>query len=240
MNIIEAFKKKSKIDTDQTIKSKESLDIDESYESILNSKDLIANPVDYTIKCIVVGDSGVGKSSVLLRYLENNFVPTHETTIGVEFGIKIIDLDSKKIKLQIWDTAGQENFKSITKSYYRDSCIVILVYDVTSIQSFNSIQWWYNDIISVIENNHHTLLIGNKTDLNNLRQVSFDTGMDYSINNNMIFIETSAKDAINIEQAFNVIITKAIRGIDLKLADAKKETIILNDKNKKKKNCCSN
>lgn len=248
MNFIKSLRSKSKVvhshDSIDSIDSTDSMGVDRS-ESIVDidlypnlSMLSIAPLFDYTIKCIIVGDSGVGKSSLLLQYMEHSFVPTHEITVGVEFGIKIINVDSKRIKLQIWDTAGQENFRSITKSYYRDARIVILVYDITSVKSFTAVHFWYEDIMNVIEYPPQILLIGNKTDLNDRREVSYDLGCRYAIENDMLFIETSAKKAMNIEEAFTSITNKAVKYIDFNTLNPT-DSIKLNHTDQKKK-CCSN
>ena len=123
------------------------------------------NCYSYLFKYIIIGDPTVGKSCLLLQFLEGKFKLDSETTIGVEFGSKIIDLDDKKIKLQIWDTAGQEVFKSITRSYYRGSIAAILVYDITNRQSFNNLNKWMEETKTYSNEKLTILLIGNKSDL---------------------------------------------------------------------------
>lgn len=168
---------------------------------------------DYTFKCITVGDSGVGKSSLILRFTDKRFFEPHPATIGIELGVKNITLRSKRIKLNIWDTAGQESFRSLVKSYYRDTCIVFLVYDVSNMFTFISLNTWYKDIAD-LSNNPRIILIGNKCDLTEDRQVSFEEGHQFARDNNMPFIETSAKLAQNIDDAFLMIVDKTLQDIE--------------------------
>ena len=119
----------------------------------------------YLFKYIVIGDTSVGKSCILLQFLEKKFKFDHDTTIGVEFGSKIIPVKDKQIKLQIWDTAGQETFKSITRSYYRGSIGVVLVYDITNRDSFNNVARWLDETKSYANDKVTIMLVGNKTDL---------------------------------------------------------------------------
>lgn len=119
----------------------------------------------YLFKYIVIGDTSVGKSCLLLQFLEKKFKFDHDTTIGVEFGSKIINVKDKQIKLQIWDTAGQETFKSITRSYYRGSIGVILVYDITNRDSFNNVSKWLDETKSYANDKITVMLVANKTDL---------------------------------------------------------------------------
>lgn len=156
---------------------------------------------DYLLKCIIVGNSGVGKSSLLLRYVEDKFNENHELTIGVEFGAKFLNINGTQLKLQIWDTAGQESFRSITRSYYKGSCIVLLVYDMTNIDSFNSIEKWLEDILETT-NSPYTILVGNKSDLLSAKVVSTDDAIKLAKKHGLTFVETSAKNSESIEDMF--------------------------------------
>ena len=120
---------------------------------------------NYLFKLIIVGDATVGKSCILLRFISNNYRNSHDLTIGVEFGMKIININNKNIKLQIWDTAGQECFRSIIRSYYRNSAGAILVYDISNRKSFNNIIYWLEEIKKYASNNLSIILVGNKCDL---------------------------------------------------------------------------
>ncbi|KAF0975061.1 hypothetical protein FDP41_005814 [Naegleria fowleri] len=164
----------------------------------------------YMFKYIIIGDSGVGKSCILLQFTDDRFDSRSECTIGVEFGTKTIDLGAKynhiKIKTQIWDTAGQEAFRSIARSYYRCSACAFLVYDITRRSTFESVQTWLTDALS--NNSNHSqlivVLIGNKTDLaKTQRQVSYKEGLEFAEKNKIhMFLETSAKTAENVYKAF--------------------------------------
>jgi Ras-related protein Rab-2A len=155
----------------------------------------------YSFKCIIVGDTGVGKSSILLQFTDGKFTDYHDLTIGVEFGTKIIDIDSRAIRIEIWDTAGQEYFRSITRSYYRNAAAVLLVYDVTRQTSFDVLHGWLDEV-RVMTRNPKIILIGNKADRTDQRVVSWEQGNDFATKNNMLFIETSAKTGINIDNVF--------------------------------------
>ena len=157
---------------------------------------------DYLFKIVIIGDSGVGKSCMLLRFADGTFTDSFISTIGVDFKIKTLNIDNKKIKLQIWDTAGQDRFKSITSSYYRGAHGIILVYDITDNDSFRNIEKWLGDIERYGLKDVNKLLIGNKCDLTEKRVVEYEKGKQLADNLNIIFIETSAKDSTNINDAF--------------------------------------
>eukprot|EP01035_Chromulina_nebulosa_P019216 gene19216-25067_t len=165
------------------------------------------NPFDMQIKLLMIGDSGVGKTCLLLRYANDSFSPTFITTIGIDFKIKNIQLDGKRIKLQIWDTAGQERFRTITTSYFRGAQGILLVYDVTDRQTFVSIRNWVAQIQMHADVNVNKILIGNKCDINDHRVVSFEEGESLAKEYNIHFFETSAKQDINVEKSFLTIAT---------------------------------
>lgn len=131
---------------------------------------------DYLLKYLIIGSSGVGKSSLLLRYIDNEFSNQHIVTIGVDFKIKSLIVKEKKTKINIWDTAGQERFKGITGSYYKGATGVMVVYDITDIESFKKVTDWLVEIEKNAPNNVYKILIGNKLDLEQDRKVSFDEG----------------------------------------------------------------
>lgn len=151
---------------------------------------------------MLIGDSGVGKSCLLLRFADDTFSDTYISTIGVDFKIRTIDLDGKVVKLQIWDTAGQERFRTITSSYYRGSHGIIIVYDITDQSSFNSIRGWLEEIKSYADPKVQRLLVGNKCDLTSKRVIQEADAKAYADELNMPFLETSAHDATNVENAF--------------------------------------
>ena len=157
-----------------------------------------ASPARY----IIIGDTGVGKSCLLLQFTDKRFQQVHDLTIGVEFGARMITIDNKQIKLQIWDTAGQESFRSITRSYYRGAAGALLVYDITRRETFNHLTSWLDDARQHSNSNMTIMLIGNKSDLEHRRAVSAEEGQQFANEHQLIFLETSAKTAANVEEAF--------------------------------------
>ena len=156
----------------------------------------------YLFKYIIIGDTGVGKSCLLLQFTDKRFQQVHDLTIGVEFGARMITIDNKQIKLQIWDTAGQESFRSITRSYYRGAAGALLVYDITRRETFNHLSSWLDDARQHSNSNMTIMLIGNKSDMEHRRAVSADEGQQFANEHGLIFLETSAKTAANVEEAF--------------------------------------
>jgi len=157
---------------------------------------------DYLFKLLLIGDSGVGKSCLLLRFADDTYTESYISTIGVDFKIRTIELDSKTIKLQIWDTAGQERFRTITSSYYRGAHGIIVVYDVTDQESFNNVKQWLHEIDRYASENVNKLLVGNKSDLTTKRVVDYNAAKEFADGLGIPFLETSAKNATNVEQAF--------------------------------------
>merc|ERR1719361_1199851 len=157
---------------------------------------------DYLFNLLLIGDSGVGKSCLLLRFADDTYTESYISTIGVDFKIRTIELDGKTIKLQIWDTAGQERFRTITSSYYRGAHGIIVVYDVTDQESFNNVKQWLQEIDRYACENVNKLLVGNKCDLTNKKVVDYTSAKEYADQLGIPFLETSAKDATNVEQAF--------------------------------------
>ncbi|XP_037411253.1 GTP-binding protein YPTM2-like [Triticum dicoccoides] len=157
---------------------------------------------DYLFKLLLIGDSGVGKSCLLLRFADDSYLDSYISTIGVDFKIRTVEQDGKTIKLQIWDTAGQERFRTITSSYYRGAHGIIIVYDVTDQDSFNNVKQWLNEIDRYASENVNKLLVGNKCDLADKRAVSYETAKAFADEIGIPFMETSAKNALNVEQAF--------------------------------------
>ncbi|KAH8346717.1 hypothetical protein KR084_008528 [Drosophila pseudotakahashii] len=180
-------------------------------------------PSDYLFKLLLIGDSGVGKSCLLLRFADDTYTESYISTIGVDFvsdkescenslclthrififqKIRTIELDGKTIKLQIWDTAGQERFRTITSSYYRGAHGIIVVYDCTDQESFNNVKQWLEEIERYACENVNKLLVGNKSDLTTKKVVDHTTAAEYAAQLGIPFLETSAKSATNVEQAF--------------------------------------
>ena len=192
-------------------------------------------PFDYLLKLIIIGDSGVGKTCLLLRFSEENFQNSHITTIGknnnypdcrheksinldvyigIDFKIRTINLDGKNVKVQIWDTAGQERFRTITQTYYRGAQGVILAYDSTSQESFENVTNWIRQVDTHAAPNVKKILLGNKCDLTDQKVISSDKGAEIAKANNMQFFETSAKSGVGITEAFESISREIIKGLE--------------------------
>lgn len=163
---------------------------------------------DYMFKILLIGDTNVGKSCLLLRFADDTYTGSFISTIVVDFKIRTIEVDHKIIKLQIWDTAGQERFRTITSSYYRGAHGIIVVYDVTDKESFNHVPEWLNEIEKYACENVNKLLFGNKSDLTAKRVVSTEQGKEFAESQGIEFLETSAKEATNVEQAFLTLATQ--------------------------------
>jgi len=157
---------------------------------------------DYLFKLLVIGDSGVGKSCLLLRFADDIYSETYISTIGVDFKIKTIDIGGKTVKLQIWDTAGQEKFRTITSTYYRGAHGIAIVYDVTDLTSFNHLNMWLQEIERSAKDSVSKIIIGNKSDMTSKRVVETSSGKEFADKLGIPFLETSAKNATNVEQAF--------------------------------------
>ncbi|ELW67098.1 Ras-related protein Rab-8A [Tupaia chinensis] len=159
----------------------------------------MAKTYDYLFKLLLIGDSGVGKTCVLFRFSEDAFNSTFISTIGIDFKIRTIELDGKRIKLQIWDTAGQERFRTITTAYYRGAMGIMLVYDITNEKSFDNIRNWIRNIEEHASADVEKMILGNKCDVNDKRQVSKERGEKLALDYGIKFMETSAKANINVE-----------------------------------------
>ncbi|XP_009421150.2 GTP-binding protein YPTM1 isoform X1 [Musa acuminata AAA Group] len=162
----------------------------------------MSNEYDYLFKLLLIGDSSVGKSCLLLRFADDSYVDSYISTIGVDFKIRTVELDGKTVKLQIWDTAGQERFRTITSSYYRGAHGIIIVYDITEMESFDNIRQWLSEIDRYANDSVCKLLVGNKCDLVENRVVEMEKAKAFADSLCIPFIETSAKDSINVEKAF--------------------------------------
>ena len=158
---------------------------------------------DITLKILLIGDSYVGKTSLLLQYIERECPENHMATIGVEFRDKIIQIDNKKVKLQVWDTSGQERYRSITKNFYRNADGVMFVCDVTKEKTFDNIKNWLIDSEQNANNsNFKKILVGNKIDLKEERVIDTQQLQNFANKKEMNFYETSAKDGTNVDHIF--------------------------------------
>ncbi|CAK9302834.1 unnamed protein product [Gordionus sp. m RMFG-2023] len=168
---------------------------------------------DYLFKVVLIGDSGVGKSNLLSRFTRNEFNLESKSTIGVEFATRSIQVDGKTIKAQIWDTAGQERYRAITSAYYRGAVGALLVYDIAKHLTYENVERWLKELRDHADNNIVIMLVGNKSDLKHLRSVPLDEAKLFAEKNGLSFIETSALDSTNVENAFQTILTQIYTNI---------------------------
>lgn len=165
----------------------------------------------YMFKYIIIGDTAVGKSCLLLQFTDKRFRSDHDVTIGVEFGSKHIDIDGTPTKLQIWDTAGQENFRSITRSYYRGAAGALIVYDISRRETFDHIARWLDEVRQQSDRKTIITLVGNKSDL--ARRVTYDEGARFAKENGLLFVETSARSDDKVDEAFCMTAREIYRNI---------------------------
>ena len=162
---------------------------------------------DEKIKLMIIGETRTGKTSLISRYCKNEFSGgEYLSTIGIDFQIKNLVINSKKIRVQIWDTAGQERFRNIAKSYYQSSDGFIVVYDITNTESFQTLDYWVEEIKSNSQELSKMMLVGNKCDKEEGRQVKKDEGKNFAKKNNIKFYEVSAKDGTNVDKAFDSLV----------------------------------
>ncbi|KAK8882781.1 hypothetical protein M9Y10_045422 [Tritrichomonas musculus] len=192
----------------------------------------------FNFKFIIVGNSAVGKSCLLLRFDEDRFQPIHDVTVGVTFSIKTLQIDGKDIKVQIWDTAGQEIFRSITRSYYRDSACAIIVYDITDRTSFEKLGDWVRDVRNLAPPDCQLVLVGNKLDLAAQRVVSTNEGADFADEQGLLFFEASAASGENVQKLFQQCVEAVFRRAQNSNNNTKPTTnIVPNDKKKDSCGC---
>ena len=167
-------------------------------------KNKLSTSMDCVYKVLLLGDSTVGKTCVLLKYTDKIFQETHMMTIGLDYRLKVMQLQSgKEVKLQIWDTAGQDRFRSITKNYYKGSHGIILIYDVTSLKTFENVKSWVSQIHEEISDKVVIYLVANKIDMDDLRKVTKEEGKKLAEELDVPFVETSAKTGENIDYIFS-------------------------------------
>ena len=184
----------------------ESINKQESFYNMSNYTDY-----DYLFKILLIGDSGVGKSCLLMRFMDEKYSDTYISTIGVDFKIRTLSLDNKVIKMQIWDTAGQERFRTITSSYYRGAHGIIVVYDITDADSFDNVRHWLKEIGRYANKNVDILVVGNKLDLETNRKVPCGIVEEYTYQENIDCFETSAKENTNVTIFFEKMAKKIMR-----------------------------
>ncbi|KAK4761127.1 hypothetical protein SAY87_006020 [Trapa incisa] len=213
---------------------------------------------DYLFKIVLIGDSAVGKSNLLARFARDEFYSNSKSTIGVEFQTQKIDINGKEIKAQIWDTAGQERFRAVTSAYYRGAVGALLVYDISRRLTFENVGRWLNELHTHSDMNVVTILVGNKTDLKDAREVTTVEGKALAETQGLFFIETSALDSSNVSAAFRTVVEeiyhilsrKVMASSDLNKQDpaslSSGRTVVLQgeendkvDQTQKKGGCCS-
>ncbi|KAJ8497699.1 hypothetical protein OPV22_008251 [Ensete ventricosum] len=206
---------------------------------------------DYLFKVVLIGDSGVGKSNLLSRFTRNEFSLESKSTIGVEFATRTIRVDEKVVKAQIWDTAGQERYRAITSAYYRGAVGALVVYDITRHVTFENIERWLKELREHTDSSTIIMLVGNKADLRHLRAVSTEDAKDFAERENSFFMETSALESMNVENAFSEVLTQIHHVVSKKALEAgndpaalpKGQTINIGSKDDvsavKKAGCCS-
>lgn len=207
---------------------------------------------DYLFKVVLIGDSGVGKSNLLSRFTRNEFCLESKSTIGVEFATRSIKVDGKTIKAQIWDTAGQERYRAITSAYYRGAVGALLVYDITKQVTMENVERWLKELRDYADSNIVIMLVGNKSDLRHLRSVQTDDAQAFCEKESLSFIETSALESTNVEEAFKKILTEIYHIVSKKSLAAEESgnvgpkgdgrVVVVpqeNNEEKKKSGCCS-
>lgn len=190
-------------------------------------------------KIVFLGEQSVGKTSLITRFMYDTFDGNYQATVGIDFLSKTMYLNNNNvIRLQLWDTAGQERFRSLIPSYIRDSCVAVIVYDISNINTFNNVEKWYDDVKHERNDNVIVCLVGNKADLNEIRQITEQQGAFKAKQLNAIFMETSAKIGYNVKQLFRKICDK-LSEIDGKLNAGQHlyEVSLQEQENNKENNC---
>ncbi|MBA0574723.1 hypothetical protein Golob_007006 [Gossypium lobatum] len=171
---------------------------------------------EYLFKIVLIGDSAVGKSNLLSRFARNEFDNNSKATIGVEFQTQVVEIDGKEIKAQIWDTAGQERFRAVTSAYYRGAVGALIVYDITRRSSFDSIKRWLDELSTHCDTTVARMVVGNKCDLEHIRDVSVEEGKSLAEEEDLFFMETSALESTNVQTAFEVVIREIYNNVSRK------------------------
>ncbi|KAI8523320.1 hypothetical protein RHMOL_Rhmol13G0064200 [Rhododendron molle] len=175
---------------------------------------------EYLFKIVVIGDSAVGKSNLLSRFARDEFDLHSKATVGVEFQTQVLEVEGKEVKAQVWDTAGQERFRAVTSAYYRGAFGALLVYDITRRTTFDSIKRWLDELNTHCDTTVARILVGNKCDLENIRDVSIDEGKSLAQEEGLFFIETSALDSTNVNAAFEIVIRQIYNDVSRKMLNS--------------------
>ena len=200
----------------------------------------------YKFKVVVVGDSGVGKTNLIKRFVSNEFKSDSKATVGVEFLSKNFIINGEIFKIEIWDTAGQERYKSITTAYYKGAKGAMIVYDVTNQTSFDNVDKWYNEIKDKAAKNINLIMIGNKNDLVDKKIINSDSSTEKAKSFGIAIMETSALDASNVKEAFYLILQEMYKSVKSMINNTEKKDNVegsgvqlnTDEKKKKKKKCC--
>ena len=198
------------------------------------------------VKVVLVGDSGVGKTNIMSKYLKNQFREDSKATVGVEFGSKQFSVEGHQIKAQIWDTAGQERYKAITSAYYKGAKGAFIVYDITRKNTFETVNKWASDITAAADKKITLILIGNKNDLEDQRQVTKEVGEEKAKELGLAFMETSACSGENLDKAFQMMINEIYKKYQEDVVGETQESTVQQGKDitldktkgKQKKKCC--
>ena len=197
---------------------------------------------DYIFKVLLIGNSDVGKSSLILRYVDQIWNDVFVPTIGVDFKVKSLEVDKKLVKMQIWDTAGQERFRNVISSYFKGAHGILLIYDITAKDSFKELENWLGEVERNANSQVLKILIGNKCDLEDKREISKDEGESFAMRNGMQFMETSAKLNTNVNEAFEALAKIMVESSNKRNAVKFEKKTIKVDKganlNTQKKKCC--
>ncbi|GMJ01730.1 ARABIDOPSIS THALIANA RAB GTPASE HOMOLOG A5E, RAB GTPase homolog A5E [Hibiscus trionum] len=175
---------------------------------------------EYLFKIVIIGDSAVGKSNLLSRYARNEFNPHSKATIGVEFQTQSMEIDGKEVKAQIWDTAGQERFRAVTSAYYRGAVGALIVYDISRRTTFDSVARWLDELKTHCDTTVARMLVGNKCDLETIRDVSVEEGKTLAEEEDLFFMETSALDSTNVKKAFELVIREIYNNVSRKVLNS--------------------
>jgi small GTP-binding protein len=204
----------------------------EDYDSVPNTS------YDEKLKLMVIGETRVGKTSLIKKYTKDVFGGTYLTTIGIDFQEKMIQIDGKSIKLQIWDTAGEERFRNIAKNYFNTSDGFLLVYDITCKDSLEKLDYWYGVIKENAPENTKCIVVGNKADLEEQREVNTIDGTNFSKKYNINFFETSAKEGTNVYEVFEKLSSEIMKDINQKGRKNKEASQVLKKSKKSSKTKC--